>query len=289
MTPPLIVIVGETASGKSDLALTLAKQFNGEIINADSWSVYRDFNIGTAKPSNLEKKEIKHHLIDIVDPNEGFSAAEFKKLALVALDEIYAKRKVPILVGGTGLYIDCLIYDYSFLPASSKKDRIRYENLSLDKLVKMCRELQYDTKDLDLGNKRRVIRLLENQGKRPTSKPLRENTLILGIQIDSKKLETNIQNRTKTMMAEGLKHEVKSLVDKYGWEIEPMKGIGYREFRDYFEKNISEQELTVRINRDTLKLVKKQKTWFKRNKSIQWYTNRDKFVDAATTFMNKFS
>jgi tRNA dimethylallyltransferase len=289
MTPPLIVIVGETASGKSDLALTLAKQFNGEIINADSWSVYRDFNIGTAKPSALEKKEIKHYLIDIVDPNEGFSAAEFKKLALVALDEIYAKGKVPILVGGTGLYIDCLIYDYSFLPASPKKDRIHYENLSLDKLVKMCRELQYDTKGLDLGNKRRVIRLIENKGKRPTSKPLRGNSLILGILIDPKKLEINIQNRTKTMMAKGLKHEVKSLVDKYGWDIEPMKGIGYREFREYFENNISEQELIVRINRDTLKLVKKQKTWFKRNKSIQWYINRDQFVDAVTTFMNKFS
>ena len=109
MIPPLIVIVGETASGKSDLALILSKQFNGEIISADSWSVYRGFDIGTAKPSIPEINEINHHLLDIVDPNDGFSAAEFKRLALIALDDIYAKGKVPILVGGTGLYVDSLI------------------------------------------------------------------------------------------------------------------------------------------------------------------------------------
>ena len=153
----------------------------------------------------------------------------------------------------------------------------------------MCKEFNYDTKYLDLGNKRRVIRLLENKGKRPTSKPLRDNTLILGIQVDPKQLAANIQNRTTQMLAEGLENEVKTLADKYGWEIEPMKGIGYREFRDYFENNISKRELIIRINRDTLKLVKKQKAWFKRNKSIQWYTNREKFVDSVTTFMNKFS
>lgn len=289
MNPPLIVIVGETASGKSDLALTLAKQFNGEIINADSWSVYRGFDIGTAKLSSLEKKAIKHHLIDVADPNKGFSAAEFKRLTVIALDEIYKKGKIPIIVGGTGLYVDSLIYNYSFLPASSKKDRTFYESQNLDKLIKMCENLHYDTKNLDLGNKRRVIRLLENKGKRPTSQPLRENTLLLGIQIDPKKLEANIQNRTTKMMADGLENEVKILANKYGWEIEPMKGIGYREFRDYFENNISEQELINRINRDTLKLVKKQKTWFKRNKSIQWHSNRDEFVDTVTTFMNKFS
>jgi tRNA dimethylallyltransferase len=289
MIPPLLVIVGETASGKSDLAFILAKRFNGEIINADSWSVYRGFNIGTAKPSSLDKKEIRHHLIDVADPAEGFSAAEFKRLALISLDKIYLKGKVPILVGGTGLYIDSLIYDYSFLPASSKNDRIRYESLSLDELIKMCETLCYDTKNLDLSNKRRIIRLLENKGKRPTSKPLRENTLLLGIRIDPKKLEVNIQNRTIKMIASGLENEVKSLASKYGWGIEPMKGIGYREFKDYFENNISEQELITRINIDTLKLVKKQKTWFKRNKSIQWHTNRDQFVDSVTTFMNKFS
>jgi len=289
MIPPLIVIVGETASGKSDLALILSKQFNGEIISADSWSVYRGFDIGTAKPSIPEINEINHHLLDIVDPNDGFSAAEFKRLALIALDDIYAKGKVPILVGGTGLYVDSLIYDYSFLPASLKEDRTLYEKLSLNELVKMCKEFNYDTKYLDLGNKRRVIRLLENKGKRPTSKPLRDNTLILGIQVDPKQLAANIQNRTTQMLAEGLENEVKTLADKYGWEIEPMKGIGYREFRDYFENNISKRELIIRINRDTLKLVKKQKAWFKRNKSIQWYTNREKFVDSVTTFMNKFS
>jgi tRNA dimethylallyltransferase len=289
MNPPIIVIVGETASGKSILALDLAKQFNGEIINADSWAVYRDFDIGTAKPSLADRNRVEHHLIDIADPNKGFSAAEFKRLALKAIDDIDGKGKIPIIVGGTGLYIDSLIYDYSFLPAPSKKDRQGYENLSLDKLIKMCNQLNYNTTNLDLNNKRRVIRLLENKGLRPSSRPLRENTLVLGVKVNPDRLEINIEQRTLKMMTDGLKHEVELLVSKYGWDIEPMKGIGYREFKDYFADKIDEQELIKRINKNTLKLVKKQRTWFKRNKSIQWYSNRDQFVDSVTTFMNKFN
>ena len=289
MNPPIIVIVGETASGKSLLALDLAKQFNGEIINADSWAVYRDFDIGTAKPSLADRNRVEHHLLDIADPNKGFSAVEFKRLALKAIDDINGKGNIPIIVGGTGLYIDSLIYDYSFLPAPSKKDRHRYENLSLDKLIKMCNHLNYDTTNLDLNNRRRVIRLLENKGLRPSSKPLRRNTLVLGVKVNPDRLETNIEQRTLKMMTDGLKHEVGLLVSKYGWDIEPMKGIGYREFKDYFADKIDEQELTKRINKNTLKLVKKQRTWFKRNKSIQWYSNGDQFVDSVTTFMNKFN
>jgi len=289
MKPPLIVIVGATASGKSGLAKFLAKQFNGEIINADSWSVYKDFDIGTAKPSLSERQKIKHHLIDVADPNIGFSAAEFKRLASKAIDKISLNGKVPILVGGTGLYIDSLIYDYSFLPASTKGDRTYYESLTLDELVKKCLALKYDIENIDLRNKRRVIRLLENKGKHPTAKELRDNTLILGIQVSPNMLEANIKERTEKMMDSGLKAEVEFLVAKYGWEIEPMKGIGYREFKDYFEGIINEKQLEDRINSDTIKLVKKQKTWFKRNKSIQWYDNRDKIVDTVTTFLNKFN
>ena len=289
METPLVVIVGETASGKSKLALHLAKKFNGSIINADSWSVYRDFNIGTAKPSIPERMTIEHYLLDVAYPAKGFSAAEFKKLALKAIDEINAKGKLPILVGGTGLYIDSLIYDYSFLPASTKNDRDYYDGLSLPELIEKCQKLNYDMTGIDSRNKRRVIRLLENKGKRATSKPLRDNTLILGIQISQSKLENNIKMRTEKMLSLGLENEVKSLFDKYGWEIEPMKGIGYREFKDYFEAKINEQQLLNYIARDTLKLVKKQKTWFKRNKSIQWYANREDFVESVTTFLNKFS
>ena len=286
---PIVVIVGETASGKSDLAIDIAKQFNGEIINADSWAVYKNFNIGTAKPQPIDRKGVRHHLIDVANPNEGFSAAEFKKLAQEAIYKINNKGKLPIIVGGTGLYVDSLIYDYSFLPPSSNKSRQYYESLGLDQLKKMCIDLGYDSSRVDLNNKRRVIRFLENQGMYPTSKPLIDNVLIMGIKISPEKLEENIKQRTEKMMAIGLENEVRKLVTKYGWNIEPMKGIGYREFKDYFDKIINRQELIDRINKDTIKLVKKQRTWFKRNKSIQWYSNRFQFVDAITTIMNKFS
>jgi tRNA dimethylallyltransferase len=286
---PLIVIVGETASGKSDVALELAMKLNGEIINADSWAVYKDFNIGTAKPSDIDQSKVRHHIIDVAEPSNGFSAAEFKRLAFLAINDIYKRHKIPIIVGGTGLYIDSLIYDYSFLPPSTKSDREYYESLSLNVLIKKCHELGYDTKKIDINNKRRVIRLLENKGIYPTSEPLRENTLILGIEIDKNSLESNIYRRTQNMIKKGLEAEVRELAHKYGWAIEPMKGIGYREFRDYFEGNIDKQDLINQINKDTLKLVKKQKTWFKRNKSIQWLANREEFVEVATTFLNKFN
>ena len=286
---PLIVIVGETASGKSSIALDLALKLNGEIINADSWAVYKDFNIGTAKSSVEDQKKVKHYILDVADPTNGFSAVEFKKLALSAIDEIHNKNKIPIMVGGTGLYIDSLIYDYSFLPPSTESERKYYESLSLKELVKKCQELGYNTKKIDVNNKRRVIRLLENKGIYPESKPLRGNTLILGVKIDPETLKTNIKTRIRKMIKDGLENEVRELVYKYGWKIEPMKGIGYREFKDFFAGKISEQDLVEQINIDTIKLVKKQKTWFKRNKSIHWATNRDEFVDIATTFMNKFN
>lgn len=286
---PLIVIVGATASGKSKIALDLATHLNGEIINADSWSVYKGFDIGTAKPSDKDQANIRHYILDVADPVEGFSAVEFKKLANKAIDKIYKRDKIPIIVGGTGLYVDSLLYDYSFLPPSSKADRIYFESLALDELIKMCQKLGYDTEKIDINNKRRVIRLLENKGIYPQSKALRENTLILGIKIDIDTLRHNIEKRTQDMLKDGLENEVRQLVDKYGWDIEPMKGIGYREFKDFFAGEINEQDLIDRINKDTLQLVKKQKTWFKRNKSIQWLTNRDDFVDVATTFVNKFN
>lgn len=289
MASPLITIVGETASGKSELALYLATKFSGEIINADSWSVYVDFNIGTAKPSISDRSKIKHYLIDVADPKIGFSAAEFKKQASKAIFEINNNNKVPILVGGTGLYIDSILYDYSFLPPSSVEDRLKYEAMTLNQLQELCIEKGYSLSSIDKNNKRRVTRLLENEGIFPTSMPMREDTLVLGIRTAPNLQKKNIETRTRKMLENGLEDEVRNLAKEYGWGIEPMKGIGYREFKDFFDKKISLDELAEKINADTLKLVKKQKTWFKRNKSIQWYSNRDDIVDVVTSFVNKYN
>jgi len=284
---PLIVIVGETAAGKSAMAMRLADQFNGEIICADSWTVYKGFDIGTAKPSLAEQKQIPHHLLDVADPKIGFSAAIFKRLATVVIDDIHERGKLPILVGGTGLYIDSVLYNYSFMPTGPIERRQELDKLSLDEVKAMAAALSLDTTGIDTGNKRRLIRLIENNGKKPERQKLRSNTLVLGLGVPKEDLEARIEIRVDSMISGGLENEVKQLKAEYGWDIEPMKGIGYREFGVYFAGEQTMEQTREQIIRSTLLLAKKQRTWFKRNKSIQWVNDLSQAVDLATTFLNK--
>lgn len=285
--PPLIVIVGETASGKSALALELAKKFDGELICADSWTVYKGFDIGTAKPSRKERKKIPHHLLDVADPAEGFSAAEFKKLATNTIQSIVLRGKLPIMVGGTGLYIDSVLYDYSFLPPSDPVLRAELNAMSLEQVVARAGELELDTTGIDLRNKRRVIRLIENNGVRPGKHEVRANTLVLGIKTDRERLQERIAQRVDAMLAAGLEQEARLLSQMYGWRVEPMKGIGYSEWEDYFVGRQTLEETKRRIVKDTQDLAKRQRTWFKRNSSIQWVNDRSNAVEIVTTFLNK--
>lgn len=286
---PLLVIVGETASGKSALGLELAKLLNGEIICADSWTVYKDFDIGTAKPSQEERLEVPHHLLDVTTADEGFSAPQYKRLALAAIDDISRRGKLPIMVGGTGLYIDSVIYDYSFLPPSDRDTRARLNGLSLDNLINIAKERELPLSSVDNRNKRRVIRLIENDGRMPAKSSLRPNTLIIGLRLDREELAARIEARVDKMLAGGLEQEAKLLVKHYGWDCEPMKGVGYKEWQDYFEGEQGLTETRQKIIKASLDLAKKQRTWFKRNKSIQWINNRgniDTVVDLITTKLN---
>lgn len=285
----LVVIVGETASGKSTLALELAEKHNGEIISADSWTVYKGFDIGTAKPSKREQAQIPHHLLDVADPKEGFSAVLFQKLTNEAIKDIQKRKKLPILVGGTGLYIDSVLYDYGFLPPSRPELRAELNAMSLEQVIRKANSLGLDTSGIDMRNKRRVIRLIENDGVRPSKKELRANTLILGLEIPREELQSRIEQRVDVMFAAGLEDEVRNLADKYGWEAEPMKGIGFGQWQDYFLGQKSLSETRTKIIKSTLDLAKRQRTWFKRNKSIQWLTTEDKFAEAdalVTTHLN---
>jgi tRNA dimethylallyltransferase len=284
---PLIVIVGETASGKSNLALEIARKFNGEIIGADSWTVYREFNIGTAKPSESEFAEIPHHLFNIADAPEGFNAALFKKLATKAIDEIQARGKLPILVGGTGLYIDSVIFDYGFMPAGNPDERKRRNAMELEDLLAEAAAEGISLENVDIRNKRRVIRALETGGTQPESKDLRENTLVLGVSVQRETLRDRIKSRVDAMLAAGLEDEVSTLSKKYGWEVEPMKGIGYREWREYFAGTQNIETTCERIISSTVKLAKRQRTWFKRNGSIQWVNNSSNAVEITAIFLNK--
>lgn len=284
---PLIVIVGQTASGKSDLTIQIAQKFNGEIIAADSWTVYKGFDIGTAKPSLADQKLIKHHLIDVAVPKVGFSAAEFKRLATGVIADIQARGKLPILVGGTGLYIDSIIFEYSFLPAGLKGERDELNNLTIDQLLKRIGASGYSLEGIDRRNKRRLIRLIESRGQRPIRHQLRPNTLLIGLKVDKELLKSRITSRVDQMLKNGLEQEVRSLAAKYDWGNEPMKGIGYREFKNYFNGRQDLDETRDQIIRGSLQLAKKQQTWFKRNKFIQWIDDPLQAVQLVAEFLNK--
>ncbi len=286
---PLLVIVGETSSGKTELAITLAKHFDGEIICADSWTVRREADIGAAKPTAEQRVRVPHHLLDVVGPDEDFIAAVFKRIAKQAVEDISARGKLPIMVGGTGLYIDGVLYDYGFLPAGDRTMRKDLNKLSPIDLLQIITDTGLELGDVDTGNKRRLIRLIEVNGEQPTRQPLRQNTLILGIRLDREMLEKRVIARVDGMIAAGLEGEVRSLVQRFGWDCEVLKGISYAQWRGYFEGRETYEVARLRIIKATLDLAKRQRTWFKRNKSIHWLStpvNQIEVVDLITTFLH---
>ena len=177
--PPLIAVVGETASGKSALALRLAERFNGELICADSWTVRSQMDIGTAKPSEEEQTRVPHHLLNVVSPDQDFSAAVFQRLANEAIADIVSRDKLPIIVGGTGLYVDGVLYSYNFQPAAPAGVREELNELTITELLARVDAAGLELGDVDVRNKRRLIRLLETKGADQTKQELRENTQLL--------------------------------------------------------------------------------------------------------------
>jgi len=286
----MVVIVGETASGKSALAVALAKRFNGELICADSTTIRQGLDIGSAKPSLEDQKKIKHHLLDVAKPNEVFSAAKFKQLAQKAITNIESKGKLPIMVGGSGLYIDSVLYDYEFLPAGDQKERELLSKLNIKDLVSVAKGRKLDVSDIDTANKNRLIRFIQTNGQLPKRRPLRSNTLIIGLKTDREALNRNIVERTEAMIELGLESEVEQLVEQFGRQCEGLKAVGYREWEEFFLGKKSLEKTTFEIIKDTKYLAKKQRTWFKRNKSIHWVltpVNQAKVVDLITTFLDK--
>ena len=285
--PPLIVIVGETASGKSSLALRLAERFAGEIICADSWTVRKDVNIGTAKPTTEERQRVPHHLLDIVAPCEDFSAAIFKGLANQTIVDITSRGKVPIMVGGTGLYVDSVLFDYSFLPAPPKQQREELNALTIEQLLSRIKQCGYSLEGVDVRNKRRLIRLLESGGEKPVQHTMRQNTLVLGVARSREVLRQRIIERVRQMIDQGLEQEVRQLSSKYGWQCEALKGIGYHEWQEYFAGSQDLERTKQRIIKDSLDLAKRQRTWFRRNNNTHWICSLEESVDIVTTFLDK--
>lgn len=267
---PLVVIVGPTASGKTSLAIKLAKKYNGEIISADSRSIYKGMDIGTAKPSLEERDGIVHWGIDLVNPDQYYSVADFKEYALDKIADIRMRGKVPFLVGGTGLYVDSIIFDYKF---GTQADPIFREKLSAMTIVDLHEYCNNNNIKLPENkyNKRYVIRSIEQKDNNNTKRDsLIDNTIVVGISTDSIELKKRIVSRVDQLIKDGVIEESEKLSKIYGWEGESFKGNAYPLSRKYLSSEINIDEMKEALSALDWKLVKRQKTWFKRNKYIVW-------------------
>lgn len=283
---PLIVIVGPTASGKTALALDLAEKFGGEIICADSRTIYRGMDIGTAKPTAQEQARVPHHCIDLIDPDETFSVATFKKCALRAIDDIQGREKLPILVGGTGLYIDAILFDYTFGEPADADLRAELSEKTVESLQAMIRRLGYVMPE-NKQNKRYLIRTIERRGCAGRRSSLRPSTMVIGLSIERNVLKGRIAVRADAMLEAGFADECRRLAQQYDENAPAFLAPGYQAFMMYVRGGYSYEQARDVFIRGHLRLAKKQRTWFQRNDSIHWIHDRSEAVDLVTTFLNK--
>lgn len=283
----LIVITGPTAVGKTELSVALAKKTGGEIISADSVQVYKHMNIGSAKITKAEMQGIPHHLIDICEPWEAFNIARFKELAEQAVNEIHSRGKIPIIAGGTGFYIQSLIYDVDFKETAVNDTRTKYEELLRNKGEAYLHSL-LEERDPEAAavihpnNAKRVIRALEyfeqtgtkisthNEVERRKESPY--NFAYFVLTLPREQLYNRINERVDRMLEEGLLDEVKSIVSSYGVtrDMVSMQALGYKEILDYLNGHATLEDAIYTIKRDTRHFAKRQLTWFKREREVIW-------------------
>lgn len=305
MKQKLIVVAGPTASGKTRLAIDIAKSVNGEIVNADSMQIYKYMNIGSAKPTLEEQSEAKHHLIDFLDPDEEFSVADYTDLAHKVIAEIASRGKVPIMCGGTGLYINSVVNDITFGEIETDY-KLREELNELAKqhgsqyLLDILKEFDpVSAQRLHPGNLRRIVRAIEFY--RTTGIPISEHQemtkqkesryepLMLCVKWDREVLYDRINKRVDIMLNDGLLDEVKRLMEMgYTKELNSMKGIGYKEIIDYFEGNMSLEDTVNLIKQSSRRYAKRQLTWFRRDKRIHWLDANEDFLAEGIQLCKEF-
>ena len=273
--PPLIVITGPTASGKTALALRLAKRWGGEIICADSRTVYRHMDIGTAKPTPEEQKVVPHWLLDVVDPGQRFTAADFQKLAFYAINDIRNRGKIPFLVGGTGLYIDSVVLRFSFGPEANSVIRNELEKMSITELQTLLRK-QHIVIPENKNNKRYLIRSYEKNNVSISSRDtVEKDTFVVAIQTDMQELERRIDQRVREIFRTNIVQETQHLMSAYGSCGEAFTSNIYPIIKQLIEREISYEEAKrLSVLRDR-QLAKKQLTWLKRHKWVNWHSLSD--------------
>lgn len=270
-TLPLVVITGPTASGKTSLSIRLAHEFDGEIISADSRAIYQGLDIGTAKPSMSERQGIPHWGFDLVEPGQRYTAVDFQQYAVKKIAEIRSRNKVPILVGGTGLYVDAVIYDFEFPRQDHATQRRKeLERLSLSELYVYCHENNVSLPE-NYKNKRYVINAILRNGHalKRRSVPI-ENTVIVGITTEKNVLRERIHHRAVEIFRADIINEAETASRKYGWETESMTGNIYPLTRKLISGEISREQAIEQFETSDWRLAKRQLTWLRRNEHIRW-------------------
>ncbi len=291
----VIVICGPTASGKTAMSIELAKKINGEIVSCDSMQIYKEMDIGTAKPTREEMQGIKHYMIDIISPDQRYSVADYKRDAKIAIREILKKGKTPIVVGGTGLYVDSLIYEIEY-------QDIKFDEEYRKELEKQAREkglntLYEEAKKIDPeailkispNDQKRILRILEiyhatgmtktEQEKKSREKEPEFDYKVYALNMPREKLYERINLRVDLMIKQGLIKEVEEIYHKYSEFPTAMQGLGYKEVVEYLKGNLTKEEMIEKIKQETRRYAKRQMTWFRKNKQTIW-------LDTENTLQN---
>ena len=279
---PLIVIAGPTASGKTALAVRLAERFGGEIICADSRTIYTGMDIGTAKPTCDERANVPHWGLDLVEPGGRFTVADFKAYAEQKIAEIRERGNVPFLVGGTGLYIDAIVFDFAFAGEANEVLRKQLERMNIQELQKYCENNNIKLPEND-HNKRYLIRAIERKNvtvkRRET--PI-DNTIVVGITTNRETLRTRIALRSEQLFANNVVEEATILSKKYSWDSEAMTGNVYPLVRKYIAGELDETGLRREFEISDWRLAKRQMTWLRRNPYIMWGT-----IEASEHYLSR--
>ena len=304
MKPKVVVIVGPTASGKTALSIELAKRIGGEIISSDSMQIYKDMNIGTAKVTKEEMQGIKHYLIDFVPPNQRYTVSDFKKDATRAIKEILREAKIPIVVGGTGLYVNSLIYGIEYQDMQfdeeyrNKLMKIAETEEGLNNLWEQAQKIDPESmKKISKKDKKRIVRVLEiykATGKTKTEqeilsrkKEIEYDFKIFGISMDREQLYERIIKRVDIMINQGLEKEVRNLLEKYSEFPTAMQGLGYKEVVEYFNGILTRGEMIDKIKQESRRYAKRQLTWFRRNKEIIWLDANEEMEKNIKTILER--
>ena len=301
--PKVIVICGRTASGKTSLSISLAKKINGEIVSCDSMQIYKEMDIGSAKPTVEEMQEIKHYLVDFVSPEKRYSVSEYKEDASKAIEEIINKGKTPIIVGGTGLYLNSLIYNIQYNEMEVDLNYRRElekeaEEYGLEVLYNRAKEIDPEAMEkVSANDKKRITRVLEiynatgrnkTELEKKSRKEVPYNYLIFGINMERSILYDRINKRVDIMLEQGLIEEVKNLINKYSNMLTAMQGLGYKEVKEFLDGNISKEEMIEKIKMETRRYAKRQITWFKRIENIIWLDGLNKTEENVNSIMEVY-